>query len=54
MKRPPDRESEPPLKVTVTGLEEETPELWADLIEFVLDALGRERRKRNEGKDHAA
>ena len=42
------------LAVTVKGPEEETPELWADLVEFVLDALARERRKRNGGENHAA
>jgi hypothetical protein len=44
------------LRVAVTGSLEETPELWADLVEFVLDAMARERQRRKHegGKDHAA
>jgi hypothetical protein len=35
-------------------VEEETPDRWADLVEFVLTALRGERRKRNERRDDDA
>jgi hypothetical protein len=39
-----------PLATIVRGPEEETPELWADLVEFVLAALRRGRRKADEDR----
>jgi hypothetical protein len=35
-------------------VQEETPDKWADLVEFVLTALRGERRRRNGDQDHAA
>jgi hypothetical protein len=40
----------PTLAVTITGPEEETPELWADLVETVLQGLVEERRRRSGRK----
>jgi hypothetical protein len=48
-------EQEQPLQVTVKGPEDETPDRWADLVEFVLTAVRRrERRKRDERHDDNA
>ena len=47
-KQPEANPPEPELHVTVEGAEEETPELWADLVEYVLGALRVERRKRHD------
>lgn len=41
----PVREVEQPLAVSLQGTEAETPELWVDLIEFVLDAVRREGKE---------
>jgi hypothetical protein len=41
---------ERPLAVSIREPEEETPELWADLVEFVLAALCRGRRKADEDR----
>jgi hypothetical protein len=43
----------PPLKVMVKGSEQETSEDWDDLIEFVLEARARERRRRSEYRQAA-
>jgi hypothetical protein len=46
--RKPERVAEEPLVVTIRGKEGETPELWADLVEFVLAARRRARRRADE------
>ena len=42
---------ERPLAVSIRGPEEETPELWADLVEFVLAARRCARRKADEDRN---
>jgi hypothetical protein len=46
--REPEPVAEEPLVVTLKGKEGETTELWADLVEFVLAARRRARRRADE------
>jgi hypothetical protein len=51
-KQPDANPPEPALHATVVGAAEETPDQWADLVEYVLNALRIERRKRNDAEKH--
>jgi len=48
-KQPAPIRAEPEVIATVQGAEEETPDQWADLVEFVRAAVQREERRQRDG-----